>query len=153
MDPITAIVTALALGAASGLKDTAAKVIVDAYSALKAVIQNKYNKVNLSQLEQNPKSKARQEVVAEDLASTAISGDADVLEKAKQLLDLIKTHAPGDAAAIGVDLKDLEAASLRIADVIATGAGVRLEHGKIAGPVEITGVRAGTGGEQGPKKN
>lgn len=153
MDPITAIVTALALGAASGLKDTAAKVITDAYSALKTVIQNKYNKVNLSQLEQNPKSKARQGVVAEDLANTAISADADVLEKAKQLLDLIKTHAPGEAAAIGVDLKDLEAASLKIADVIATGTGVRLEHGKIAGQMDITGVRAGAGGEQGPKKN
>jgi hypothetical protein len=50
MDAITAIVTAFALGAASGLKDKVAKVITEAYSALKTVIQNRYNKVKLFQL-------------------------------------------------------------------------------------------------------
>ena len=39
MDPISIIVTALATGAAAGLKPTAAKVIQDAYAGIKALIQ------------------------------------------------------------------------------------------------------------------
>ncbi len=47
------------------------------------------------------------------------------------------------AAAIGVDLKDVEAANLRLADIAALGTGVRIEKGKVSGDIDIKGVRAG----------
>jgi hypothetical protein len=41
MDPITLIVTALAAGAALGLKDTASSAVKDAYAGLKALVRTK----------------------------------------------------------------------------------------------------------------
>jgi len=59
MEPITAIVTALALGAAAGLKPIAEQAIKDSYAALKALITRKYAGVNVDLLEQNPASEGR----------------------------------------------------------------------------------------------
>src|ERR1700749_2253243 len=39
MDPITLIVTALAAGAAAGMRDTASSVVKDAYTGLKALVR------------------------------------------------------------------------------------------------------------------
>jgi hypothetical protein len=39
LEPITAIVTALALGAASGFKEIAAQSVKDAYAGLKALVE------------------------------------------------------------------------------------------------------------------
>ena len=55
MDPLTSLGTALAAGAA--LQSTAEQVVKDSYAALKGLIQRKYAKVNLAQLEANPSSK------------------------------------------------------------------------------------------------
>jgi hypothetical protein len=68
VEPVTtALVTALAAGAAAGLKDTAAQAVKDAYAKLKGLIRTRYPNVSIDQLEQQPTSKARQGVVGEDL--------------------------------------------------------------------------------------
>jgi hypothetical protein len=62
MDPITVIVTALALGAAGALKDVSSQAIKDANGGLIALIQRKYAQVpaaTLTQLEEKPESKSR----------------------------------------------------------------------------------------------
>jgi hypothetical protein len=56
---------------------------------------------------------------------------------------MIQQHAPGAAGAIGVDLKDVSAANLRLADIAAAGTGVKVEHGTFTGDIDIRGVRAG----------
>jgi hypothetical protein len=143
MDPLTSIVTALVAGAVAGLKPTAEQVIKDAYAGLKALITRKYTTVSLDLLEQNPSSENRKAVVKEDLEKAAAAEDPEVLGKAKDLLEAIKSYAPATADAIGVDLQDIEAASLIIADIIATGTGVKAEKVKTSGDISITGVRAG----------
>ena len=152
IDPITAIVTALALGAASALQETAAAAIKDGYAGLKALIQRRYARVSLTQLEEAPESKARRAVVEEDLAKASAQQDEELLRQAKQLLDAIQAHSPEAAGAIGVDLEDIKGASLRIADVLATGTGVKAKKVDIGGDIDIRGVRAGHPGEDPPKK-
>lgn len=151
MDPITSIVTALALGAAAGLKPTVTQAIKDGYAGLKALIQRKYAKVGVDQLEANPMSQARRGVVTEDLETTDIAKDEEVLRQAKALLEAIQSHAPETAGAIGVDLEDVKGAALTIADIIATGTGVRATHVEASGDITIQGVRAGARGEAPPK--
>jgi hypothetical protein len=147
MDPITIIVTALALGAAAGLKPTAERAVKDAYVGIKKLIQDKYQQINLPLLEGDPASKGRQEVVKEDLARAKADQDEAVLRQAKTLLDAIQKHAPESAGAIGVDLEDIKGASLKIADIIATGTGVKAKKADIGGDIEIKGIRAGTSGD------
>lgn len=68
MDPISIIVTALVLGAAAGLKPTTGQTVKDAYAGLKALLQRKFARVNVSLVEDDHTSQSRQNVVKEDLA-------------------------------------------------------------------------------------
>ena len=143
MEPISAIVTALALGAAGALKDVAGQGIKDAYAGLKALIQRKYAQVPLAQLEAKPDSKARRDVVEEELTAAGAVHDEELLQQVKAMLDAVQQQAPETAAAIGIDLEEVKGAALRIADVIASGTGVRVRKGEFSGDIDIKGVRAG----------
>ena len=152
MEPITAIVTALAVGAAAGLKQTGEQMIKDGYGALKMLIQRRYTKVNLSLLEESPESQNRRAVIEEDLIKSGAHHDEELLLQAKKLLDMVYEHAPESASTIGVDLEDIKAASLRIADVTATGTGVKARNVTATGDIDIRGVRAGYRGDDASKK-
>ena len=146
MDPLTSLVTALAAGAAAALQSTVEQGVKDGYAALKGLIQRKYAQVDVNQLEANPTSKNRRGVVEEELAAAGADHDAEVLQQAQVLLEAIQRQTPQAAAAIGVDLKDIEGASLAIRRVIATGTGVKVEQGTFIGDITIEDVRAGESG-------
>ncbi|MBV8091785.1 MAG: hypothetical protein JOY71_16825 [Acetobacteraceae bacterium] len=144
MEPISAVALSLALGAgATAGQEVVSSLVKDAYSALKDLIARRYPQVSVQQLEQAPDSKSRRAVVEEDLTKAGAEQDTDLLAAAQKLAELIRQQAPAVAAAIGVDLKDVEAANLRLADIAASGTGVKLEKGKFSGDIEIRGVRAG----------
>jgi hypothetical protein len=146
MDPLTSLVMALAAGAAAALKPVAGQVIKDSYAGLKALITRKYAQVHVDQLEANPSSKNRRGVVEEELAAAGADQDAEVLQHAQALLEAIQRQAPEAAAAIGIDLHDIEGAALAIRRVTATGAGVKVERAKLSGDITIEDVRAGGSG-------
>jgi hypothetical protein len=146
MEPLTSIVTALAAGAAAAFQSTVEQGVKDGYAALKGLIQRKYAQVNINQLEANPSSKSRRGVVEEDLAAAKADRDLDVLQLAQALLEAIQRQAPEAASAIGVDLKEIEGASLAIRRVTATGAGVKVEGAKLSGDITIEDVQAGRQG-------
>jgi hypothetical protein len=154
MEPIGAIAMSLALGAgAIGGKEVVSALVKDAYAGLKDVIKNRYPKVSVDHLEEAPQSKARRASVEENLAAANAGQDAEVVATARKLIEAIQQHAPAVAAAIGVDLKDVAAANLRLADIIATGTGVKLEHGTFTGDIDIRGVRAGVPPSDPSKRN
>jgi hypothetical protein len=154
MEPISAIVTALALGAVDALKEVSAQAVKDAYAGLKNRIQQKYSRVSLAQLEDAPDSKVEREAVEEALKKAGAEHDEELLRKVKELMDAVQTHAPASAAAIGVDIEDIKAASVRIADIIAVGSasGVKARRLEVSGPVVIEGVRVGEAGDDPSKK-
>jgi hypothetical protein len=146
MDPLTSLVTALAAGAAAALKPTVEQAVKDSYAALKGLIQRKYTQVQVDQLEANPTSKNRRGVVEEDLKAVGAETDAEVLQKAQELLEIIQSQAPEAASAIGVDLKDIAGAALTIRRVTASGTGVKVEQAKLSGDITIEDVQAGRPG-------
>jgi hypothetical protein len=142
MEPITAIAISLALGASATAGTEVVKAVVkDAYDKLKGLIKSRYPEVSLDQLEQAPASKSRRAVVEEDL--TSAGAEPELAAAARTLTELIQQQAPGVAASIGVDLKDVEAANLRLHDIAASGTGVKVDKGKFSGDIDISGVRAG----------
>jgi hypothetical protein len=146
LDPVSLIVTALAAGAAAGLKPMAAQAVQDAYAGIKRLIQRKYAHVDLAALEQKPESDAKRESVREDLDDAGAGADEELLAQAHELAVLVQEHDPGVAAAIGVDLEDFEAVNLRIRKVESEGTGVRVRKGRLTGDIDIGEVRAGRGG-------
>ena len=144
MEPISAIALSLALGAgAAAGKALVSEVVKDSYAKLKALVKTRYPGVSVEPLEQAPDSKARRAVVEEDLGKAGAAEDSELAEAAQKLIDLIRQQMPGAAASIGVDLKDVEAANLRLRDIAASGTGVKVERGRFSGDIEISNVRAG----------
>jgi hypothetical protein len=143
MDPISAIVTALALGASAGLKDTASQAVKEAYSGLRDLLKSRFPAVNIEQLEQAPDSKNRRGVLTEELQRGDAQNEADLAAKAQELIDLIEHEAPHTAPAIGVTLEDVRAANIRLREIVASGGAVVVKGAIATGDIEISNVQAG----------
>ena len=100
MDPITAaIVAAVTAGLAAGVTDIGKKAIVDAYNALKGLLEKKFgDKSDLVQavgdLEQEPASEGRKIVLGEKVKQTGADKDQEVIAAANTLLEKLKAQ-PG----------------------------------------------------------
>lgn len=152
MEPIsTIIVTALAAGAAAGLTDTASQVVKDAYAGLKDLIKRKYAKASagVDVLETDPASEDLQSFAGKQLDASGAAGDPDIQKLAQALLDAVAQYAPKTARTIGVDLKDIEAGSMRLGDINVQAAGpatgVSARDIKVAGDFVISGVTVSSG--------
>jgi hypothetical protein len=149
MDPLSLLMTALVSGAAAGLKPTAAQAVKDAYKGLKALIKQKFQHVTVEILESDPGNAMRQGIVKEDLAKAQAAADEDVLTHAQAVIDAVRVHDAPAAAAVGLSVEQLEAASLTIKNIVAGEGGVdlRLRNVKVAGAIDIEGLNAGAGGQ------
>jgi hypothetical protein len=144
MDPVSLVVTAVALGASAGLKDTASEVVKDAYSALKALLTRRA--VDVSALERKPDSEAQRAALQEtleDLAGTPNSVDEELLAAAGAATRAVADHDNDVARVVGVDLEDVQAEFIRIGAVQSTGDGVIARNIRTSGGVTIDSVRAG----------
>jgi hypothetical protein len=136
------------MGAAAGLKDTAAQAVKDAYAKLKGLIRTRYPGVSIDQLEQQPTSKARQGVVGDDLERA--SNDPQIVALARELIAVIEKHAPDLSQAVGVRINEVEQAKMTFDNVIATqGTGVEITKMK-GGEAHFGSVVTGT--ESAPAK-
>jgi len=107
MDPITLIVTALAAGAALGVKDTASAMVTDAYAGVKALVKKRLGErpgaeLVLARHEQAPET--WQAPLMAELAETGADGDRDLIAAAQALLDLVG-EAEGRAGKYTADVR------------------------------------------------
>ena len=107
MDPITLIVTALAAGAALGVKDTASAMVTDAYAGVKALVKKRLGEgpgaeLVLARHEQAPET--WQAPLMVELAGTGADGDRDLIAAAQALLDLVG-EAEGRAGKYTADVR------------------------------------------------
>jgi hypothetical protein len=154
MDPITIIVSALVAGASAGLTDTVSGAIKDAYGGLKSLLVKRFPGLDVSAVERMPASTVKQASLKEDvsLMGGVADTDSELLAAAERLIKAVEDNAPEAAAAVGIDLKDVQAAALKIKSVRSSGTGVRVERGKFSGDIEIGDVEAGQfGGFRGPQ--
>ncbi|HEX8680773.1 MAG TPA: hypothetical protein VF707_00565 [Ardenticatenaceae bacterium] len=145
MDPITILITALAAGAAAALQERGSQAVKDAYSGLKGLLQQRYSTVNVEQLEQGPEVPERQEFVKFELANTEAPHDEEVLREAQRVFEAVKNYALDTAEIVGVSLEEIDAASIRLQDIIAQGSGstgVSMRQVRATGDIDIQGVRA-----------
>ena len=95
MDPVALIVSALVGGLASGLTDTAKAATKDIYDALKSHLMKKTEKSEdaqdaIEKIEKLPDSKARQELLKEELGKLSLDNDEELLKLAQSLLKALK---------------------------------------------------------------
>ncbi len=97
MEPVSMIVTALVAGAVAATKDVAAQAVKDGYAGLKALIVRKFGEDSdvvdaVNGVEKKPDSKGRQETLKEELETARAGQDAEVVQGAQALLDVLKAH-------------------------------------------------------------
>src|SRR6266576_194233 len=98
MDPITLIVTALAAGAALGLKDTASSAVKDAYAGLKALARKRLAgrpdaDVVLCRHEKAPPT--WQAPLMAELDEAGAARDRDLVAAAQALMSLVDAAGAG----------------------------------------------------------
>jgi hypothetical protein len=116
MDPITLIVTALAAGAALGVRDTASATVKDAYAGLKALVKKRLGggpgaELVVAKHEQVPET--WQAPLMAELAEAGADGDRDLITAAQELLALVDA-ARGRPGKYTVDVRG--AAGVQIGD-------------------------------------
>ena len=144
MDPVTLIVTAVALGASAGLTEAASTAVRDAYAGLKTLLTGR--QVDVSGVERKPDSAAQRAALREDLTDAAGATDDEVLAAAQRVTDAVATDAPDAARVVGVMLRDVQAEFLRIRSVTSTGDGLTAEQARFTGGIDIGDVHAGEQG-------
>jgi hypothetical protein len=92
MDPISLIVAALTAGAAAGVQGSAASAVRDAYAGLKAMVKRRFagrpdGELILARHEQAPQT--WQEPLTAELSAAGAGRDADLVEAARALMDLV----------------------------------------------------------------
>ena len=110
MDPITLIVTALAAGAALGVKDTASATVTDAYAGLKTLVRRRlggapHAELVLAEHERAPET--WQAPLMTELADAGADRDRDLVAAAQALLDLLG-EGGARAAKYAVDVRDAQ---------------------------------------------
>ncbi len=144
MDPITA---ALAAGAAAGLTNVATQAITNVYGRLKTALgaRSPQLAVHVQALEARPDSQSKQSSLAEELIEVGAEYDAELLQLAQALLQLIQKEAPEAAVRAGVDLEKVRAGgSMVIEDARGGDVGVRGRDLEVTGDIRVSGARGGS---------
>ncbi|OEU46813.1 MAG: hypothetical protein BA861_12945 [Desulfobacterales bacterium S3730MH5] len=155
MEPITTtIATAIALGAATGLKSTVEQSVKDAYAALKNVIRKRYQKKEdvtdaIDYVTKKPEAEKRRQMLEEALEEAGAATDQELAKVAAALLATIEQHSPDLAKGIGMDIGTLKAQRLEVSNVFAgqDGTGVKIENAEIEGTASFENI----GGASSPK--
>jgi hypothetical protein len=108
VDPVTMIVTALVTGILAGLQATAEQAVKDGYQALKDTIIRNYGrqaKASIEQLEQEPLSQTRREMVAQELRKAGAGEDTELQRLANDLTYIIEnlTSRPSQSMPVVID--------------------------------------------------
>lgn len=151
MDPVSLIVSALALGANAGVKEAFSEAGKDAYSALKRLI-GKYSDVvdSVALLEQHPDSKAQLEVVAKELQRAAAGDDEVLRASALALIEAVRIKTP--EMAIGIDLEGVNLANVNLKDfTVKDGIGVRMRD-SVAADLNVENLHVEHSDRVAPKK-
>ncbi|MFI7000058.1 hypothetical protein [Nocardia sp. NPDC050175] len=148
---MTIVATAVAVGAAAGVTDTAKQSVADAYAALKKLLGSRFRGVDVGAVEDAPESIDAREALAGELEARGAGADAELLAAAEELIGLARATAAEAVAVVGVDLAQFEGGALRITDVVSSGDGVRVRDAQLAGDIDISNVRAGQGESPHPR--
>jgi hypothetical protein len=156
MDPITVtIVSALAAGAAAVAKDVATSAIKDAYTGLKQLITDRYQRAApfADAVEADPASKPEQTVLAKRLDQVGAARDDELKAAAQALLDAVAELRTNPEAAALFDFGVLHRArNVELEDIEALGTVFRAQEATLEGDFKAKGIRQKPSGGSAEKK-
>ena len=147
IEPVSAIVLAVAAGAAAAAKDVTAKAVKDAYDGLIALIKKVYRdhqhvQESVDHLTKKPEDKNRRAALEEGLKDAGVKVDEQLLEASQAVIRAVESHSPESARAIGMDIGEFKAAALHIKNLQAPkeGTAFRAKEVDIAGTATFDNI-------------
>ena len=136
MDPITtAIIAGVTASVTGDITAVGKKAIVDAYESIKKAVKSKFGKDSklskaITELEENPKSKGQQMLLAETMAMEKADQDPKLISIAEQLVQALNETEAGRRAVAKyqIDAKDAQI-------------GVMGENAKVEGGIHFGGSK------------
>jgi hypothetical protein len=143
MEPLSIIVGALVAGAAAGATDVASQAVKEAYAGLKALIVQRFSSgpdvaESVEKVEKQPEAEHRQAYLKGELQNAGADKDAEIVQQAQALLDLLKKEGMLSDAQYQIIVSGSGAAA--VAGGIAAGEG-GVAAQKIEGGVSLGGSR------------
>jgi hypothetical protein len=147
MDPVSALVVALAAGVVAGLKEAASDAVKSAYAGLKSLLAGRLS--SLANLEENPDDPDYQAAAKKELARKGLASDPDVVARARELVEAIERDDQDQLHAGAIDFAQIRAArDILIRNLEATGGVTVRNVASDTGSIHVEGIKAGT-----PAKN
>ncbi len=142
MDPISAVVAALAAGAAASAQSVASDAVTSLYAELKKLLTGKLN--SLSNIEDDPNDKDYLQAAHKEITKKGLAEDHEILEHIARLSSALEQEGRERLASWGIDITGIRAAqTVAISELDTAGGGIRLRDIEAkAGNVEIHAVRS-----------
>jgi hypothetical protein len=144
VDPVTLIVTAVALGASAGLTEAASTAVRGHVRGVEDLAHRAAGRC--VGVERKPDSAAQRAALREALTDAAGATDDEVLAAAQRVTDAVATDAPDAARVVGVMLRDVQGGVPPDRSVTSTGDGLTVEQARFTGGIDIGDVHAGEQG-------
>jgi hypothetical protein len=141
MEPISLIVTALAMGAVAAAKQVGGHALEDAYAGLKRLIEDRYKRGGAIQaLQEDPSSEPQKKALEDSLTRAGADKDPEVVTSAKAVTQALAALPQATLAAAGIDFERVKAVNAKIGDIDVSG----LAKGIIAKDSDISGAQIGS---------
>jgi hypothetical protein len=148
MEPITLIVTALAMGAAAAARQIGGQAVQDAYNAIRHLIEDRYKRGGAIQaLQEDPSSETQKNALKESLVKVGAEKDPEVLKSAGELTRALESVPPQVLTSIGLNFQDVNAVNVHLQKIRVTGPGIGalVSGGTIAGEFTTGDIEVGGG--------
>lgn len=130
-----------AKAAASGAAGAAVR---ESFSAVKSLWANRFRrKAALEAVEEDPNSAPMRAALAHAVAQTGALNDPEFHALLGRLVEALAALPQAEAAAAGLDIDNLRAASVRFKNIEAAGTAVRIRNTAVEGSFEAEGIRGG----------
>lgn len=143
MSPIELLVQTIIAGATAMRTPACPAAIHNAYATLVDGLRRVHPALDLSAIERRPTSPHSRGLLAEELAELGDTLAPDLLAAAQALTETLEQAAPETALVIGVDLREVKAAYLRLRNIRSSGVGAQVAKSEFLGGVEMGDVQAG----------
>lgn len=155
VDPAELIVSALASGAAGGLKVAAKDAVKVAYNNLrKLVTKNKDIHSTVRRLEAKPSDASVKATLHKQVKESGLQNRSPAKKAAVKVIQSVRDHAPEAFVEAAVIIDDVTTKYIELFDIVATGqTAVRIQRAKIKEGITVRGVKAGGAVSEAVKKN
>lgn len=143
MDPVTMIVSALAMGAVAAAAGVGGQALKDTYTGLRTLIVNRFGPKHevaktVEELEKKPESAGRKATAEEELKAAGAGKDKEIIDMAAALMEALEKNGVSKATTYVAHAEGGSGIAQGEQNTVATGGSV-INTGRVKGDINTSG--------------